>query len=164
MMRDEWLRRQKAYQADTYGVDWEDLHNDSEHLTTYVTTMMNAAFLELAEAQQETPWKPWATTNKRQAWIDNRDKFVGELVDVLFFVANSLVAVGCSDEELELRYLAKMKVNEKRQEDGYDGVSTKCSICKKALDEPGMTEADIIVNIKGQKFCSSSCELIDAGF
>lgn len=130
---DGWLRAQRAYQRETYGVDYDDFY-DAGKLTEYVTTNLYAATLELAEAAQETPWKPWATVDKEAFWEENRDRFVGELVDVLFFVANGLAAVGVVDRELNERYLAKMDVNRQRQAAGYDGTA-KCTVCGRAFDD-----------------------------
>lgn len=149
-----WLDEQYEYQIQTYGVNYAAMAEDPEELTTYVTSMLNAAFLELAEAQQETPWKPWATGDRGAAWAQNRDAFVGELVDTLFFVANALCAVGVTDEELARRYAAKMMVNVKRQETGYDYLGGKCAQCNRALDEPGATP--VLVDGK-PTFCDDGC-------
>jgi hypothetical protein len=149
-----WLEEQAAYQAETFGVNYAAMASDPEELTRYVTMNLNAAFLELAEAQQETPWKPWATVDKGRVWAENRDRFVGELVDVLFFVANALCAVDCADEELAKRYAQKMGVNRRRQADGYDGMSAKCPRCNRALDEPGALP---IAGTDGTAYCSTLC-------
>lgn len=138
MRFDEWLHTQRAYQVETFKVDYPHMQRDVDNRTAYVTMNLNAAFLELGEAQQETPWKPWAKTQDRQAtWDKNRDKFVGELVDVLFFIGNALTAVGCTDEELAVRYQQKMDVNIQRQRAGYDGTN-KCANCGRAFDDAGV--------------------------
>lgn len=149
-----WLYEQEQYQENTFGVDFAAFDEDPEALTTYTTMNLNAAFLELAEAQAETPWKPWATVDKELVWAANRDKFVGELVDVLFFLGNSLIAVGCTDQELAERYAEKMRVNQTRQETGYDGFTTKCPGCQRALDD---VAADDAVDVGGEIYCSESC-------
>src|SRR5690606_20191912 len=41
-------------------------------------------------------------------------------------------------EVITLGYEKKRGINVQRQEDGYDGVSTKCFECKTALDDPGV--------------------------
>lgn len=141
---DNWLKTQRAYQATTYKVDYPHMKRDVDNRTAYVTMNLNAAFLELAEAQQETPWKPWATAeNRTEKWQQNRGKFVGELVDVLFFVANALVAVDCTDEELAVRYAQKMEINRQRQAVGYDG-SNKCYICGRAFDDHDVAKAGFL--------------------
>lgn len=156
-----WLDRQREYQTRVFGVDYERMWSDPDavELTRYVTEMFNAAFLELAEAQQETPWKSWAMTENRVvAWQECAGKVHGELVDVMFFIANILAALGVTDKGLHERYLAKMGVNEQRQEDGYDGVSTKCPFCRRALDEPGTVPFHAA---NGFDYCSTLCAVAD---
>ncbi len=85
---------------------------------------------ELHEALAEIGWKPWATSRHI-----NRDAVKGELVDVLHFYINLLGAIGVTPEELIEAYFVKANKNKKRQEEGYDGVSTKCPGCKRALDD-----------------------------
>lgn len=138
MQFNTWLADQQAYQTKTFKISYPRMKTDVDVRTDYVTMNLNAAFLELGEAQQETPWKPWATAEDRTTkWAKNRDKFVGELVDVLFFVANALTAVECTDEELQAAYNHKIEVNQQRQAAGYDG-SNKCSDCGRAFDDAGV--------------------------
>lgn len=133
-----WLREQRAYQSETFKVNYVEMINDVDKLTEYVTMNLNAAFLELAETQQEVPWKPWAKTEDRvKVWATGRDKVIGELVDVLMFVGNVLTAVDCTDSELAQRYEAKMAVNRQRQAVGYDN-SNKCNGCGRAFDDHGV--------------------------
>lgn len=155
-----WLDDQRRYQADTFGVDYPLMWTepDAEVQTEYVKEMTLAAFAELGEALNEMPWKSWAKLDRREAWRKSHDKVVGELVDVLFFVGNVLAAVGCTDIELATRYNEKMGVNRQRQADGYDGVSTKCPNCNRALDEPG-TVAYAARN--GVIYCSTVCAETD---
>lgn len=141
MQFNEWLAGQRRYQAETFRVDYDQLDADVDALTAYVTMNLNAAFLELAETQQEVPWKPWAKTEKRaEVWETGRDKVIGELVDVLMFVGNVLAAVNCSDEELAERYEEKLEVNRQRQAAGYDG-RNKCDGCGRAFDDRGVNKA-----------------------
>lgn len=147
------MRVQKAYQLRAFGIDWDALRTDPDELTGYVTTMLNAAFLEVAEVQQEVPWKPWAKVDRAAVWASNRDKVVAECVDVVFFIANVLGAAGCTDAELAERYAAKMRVNERRQATGYDGVTDKCGQCGRALDEPGATSFTVY---RGKRFCTTA--------
>jgi|SRR5579859_173657 len=158
-MRDGWLTDQKQYQKETYGVDYPHMARDAENRTAYVSMNLTAAIIELGEAYQEVPWKPWAKVDKDAVWTENRHKFIGEIVDTLFFLANALTAVGCDDQELAMMYQAKMGVNKKRQEDGYDGISTKCAFCKAALDEPKANKLQQTQDAKGRRFCSSNCEI-----
>lgn len=158
MKFDEWLHGQRVYQVETFGVDYAQMMKDVNAKTDYVTMNLNAAFLELGEAQQETPWKPWVKTGNRETqWQKKRDAFVGELVDVLFFVANALTAVNCSDEELATRYQQKMDVNIQRQAAGYDGLN-KCTQCGRAFDDTHQNATLIIRRSEGQQFCDTTCE------
>jgi len=158
-----WLRDQREYQSTVYDVAYEVFGLDKDARTDYVSMNLTAAMIELGEAYQEVPWKPWAKVNKEEVWKEKREKFIGEIVDTLFFLSNALTAVGCTDEELARAYAAKMGVNKKRQADGYDGISTKCTHCGAALDEPGMDVNAAIKNSSGQLFCSTRCELAKAG-
>lgn len=159
----DWLRNQKKYQEETYEVDYDAMWRDNQ-VVEYVTTMLTAAQIEVAEAFQEVPWKPWAklTPLKRSETLADRDaKITGELVDVMFFIANVLVALEVTDEEFATAYAAKMGVNQQRQADGYDGITTKCTNCKRALDEPG---SPVPIDHYNGTFCSRACLNEDAGF
>lgn len=125
----EWLMRTRILQRMSFGADPAQL--TGEDRVEYVRWNMLAAHDELSEALAEISWKPWAS-----AEYFNRDEFIGELVDVLHFVGNMLVAAKCTDTELNERYLAKMAKNRKRMEEGYTGTN-KCDRCKRALDDVG---------------------------
>lgn len=86
---------------------------------------------ELHEAMNETGWKPWAS----ESFINN-EAFRNELVDAWHFFMNLMILGGMTADDLYEGYLAKRKINAQRQIDGYDGVSTKCPGCKRALDDP----------------------------
>lgn len=150
-----WLREQRKYQSETFNVDFDTMDVDVDALTAYVTMNLNAAFLELAETQQEVPWKPWAKTEDRtKVWATGRDKVIGELVDVLMFVGNTLAAVNCTDAELATRYEAKMAVNRQRQAAGYDN-KNKCGGCGRAFDDHGVKIAGVM---NGQPHCEKCWE------
>lgn len=85
---------------------------------------------ELHELLGETGWKPWAT--KR---FVNLEAARGESIDALHFLMNIFLVLGMDAEEVRQRYHAKHAKNAARQEAGYDGVSTKCPGCKRALDD-----------------------------
>jgi hypothetical protein len=87
--------------------------------------------VELAEALNETGWKPWATSNHL-----NREAFKGELVDVLKFWMNLCLQGGITPQEIYDGFVSKHYTNMARQAAGYDGVSTKCPGCKRAYDDP----------------------------
>lgn len=128
----EWLMRTQILQRMSYGKDPAQL--DGRDRVEYVRWNMLAAHDELSEALGEIAWKPWA-----DAEYFNRDEFIGELVDVMHFVGNMLVAAGCTDAELNARYLAKMEKNRKRMESGYTGLD-KCPSCRRARDDVAKSE------------------------
>lgn len=89
---------------------------------------------ELHEALAETGWKPWASSQHL-----NRDAFVGELVDAFHFLMNLMLVANCTAEEFLARYEEKRGINAARQAEGYDGTTSKCGQCKRALDDPSVT-------------------------
>lgn len=96
----------------------------------YIRTQILALTDELHEAMAETGWKPWASSNHI-----NVEAFKGELVDAWHFFMNLMLSVGMTSEELFQAYVGKNAVNHLRQDQGYDGVSTKCPGCKRAYDD-----------------------------
>jgi hypothetical protein len=62
----------------------------------------------------------------------------GELIDMLHFWVNLCLAIDLQPNEIKALYLNKAAINQKRQEAGYDGVSTKCVGCGRALDDPAV--------------------------
>lgn len=85
---------------------------------------------EMHEMLAEMSWKPWA-----KADYFHTDAVRGELVDVFHFFMNLWLATGATADELYEGYLVKRAKNLKRQQDGYDGVSTKCPECNRAMDD-----------------------------
>jgi hypothetical protein len=162
---DNWLLDQRRYQQETFKVDYPGMASDAGARTDYVSMNMTAAMIEMGEAFQEVPWKPWATINKAESWKRTRAAFIGEIVDVMFFLANALTAVGCTDEELAVRYSQKMTINERRQATAYDG-NDKCTNCGRAFDDLAeIAKNDFGANGwtkiqwgTGEKFCCSACE------
>jgi dimeric dUTPase (all-alpha-NTP-PPase superfamily) len=88
---------------------------------------------ELHEALNETGWKPWATSRHI-----NEDALKNELIDAWHFFMNLCLHAGLTPDELFKRYAEKRAINVQRQIDGYDGVSTKCGGCARALDDPAV--------------------------
>lgn len=129
-MFEDWLMTTRVLQRQSFGRDPAML--EGAELAEYVRWNTLAANDELMEALHEVDWKPWTVT---EDGFRNRDAFVGELVDVLHFVANMLVSANCSDEELSERYRAKQQKNRERMASKtYDG-KNKCPGCQRAYDD-----------------------------
>lgn len=139
-MLQEMIDLQAKLQSETYGKDISKL-DTREKIEAYRINMM-ALQDELHEALNEMSWKPWA-----KAEYFNEDRVQQELVDAWHFFMNLMIISGMDAEKLHLRYLAKRKVNIKRQEDGYDGVSTKDENGN-ATDEPTLDFEELRNEIK----------------
>jgi len=122
--------KQYDLQTRVYGHDLENM--TLEDRVAFITMNTMAATDEAHEALNETSWKPWA----KGSWI-HEENFKKELVDEFHFFMNRCLAVGMNAEELLARYFAKAKVNEERQLAGYDGVTGKCTIYRRAFDDVG---------------------------
>jgi dimeric dUTPase (all-alpha-NTP-PPase superfamily) len=108
---------------------------------------------ELHEALAESTWKPWTTADPA---ID--DEAAGrELIDALHFLVNLFLVVGWDARRVHAAYHAKHVVNVQRQQDGYDGLRTKCAntACRRALDEPGQPFQGLYV--RGKAWCNDGC-------
>lgn len=131
------LIMQGGTQSETYGFRFSEMSPDQ--LINYIRDQHQAAVMELGEALDEVSWKPWA----QGSWI-HRDEFMNELVDVLHFWLNMALAIGGKATARELadeiftRFALKNRTNARRQVDGYDGRSTKCGGCGRALDDLGV--------------------------
>jgi dUTPase len=105
----------------------------------FVKDMYIAAMRELGEALDEVSWKPW-TVGERF----NTTAFTSELSDAWQFIANLWFAAMPTATPREIAFAmratldVKILINEKRRVEGYDGVSTKCSICGRATDDPNV--------------------------
>ena len=124
----EIFEMQRALQVESYGYDPGLMQG--EERTTFIMWNVVALTDELHEALAEVGWKPWATSRHV-----NEEAFKGELVDALHFLVNLCLAADMSPMELYEGYLEKRRRNAKRQAEGYDGVSSKCPQCKRALDD-----------------------------
>jgi NTP pyrophosphatase (non-canonical NTP hydrolase) len=96
----------------------------------YIREQALALLDEVHEALAETGWKSWATSNHI-----NREAFTGELADVYIFLMNLMLVAGITPTDLLHVVNGKIDKNHKRQDDGYDGVTTKCPACKRAYDD-----------------------------
>jgi len=110
-----------------------DLAVAAEDVTAFIQWNHKALTHEMVELESETGWKPWAT--KR---FVNLEAARGEAIDMLHFLLNDFLVLGMDAGEVRRRYHLKHAKNAKRQEEGYDGVSTKCPGCKRALDDDGV--------------------------
>jgi dimeric dUTPase (all-alpha-NTP-PPase superfamily) len=70
---------------------------------------------------REFHWKHWSHAKP----FFNRARVLEEVVDVMHFLANMLVAIGVSDDELEATYQAKQETNRQRQRDRYEAAQGK---------------------------------------
>ena len=128
---DNMLAIQHALQVKSFGNDPKTL--TEEERVEWIRWNMLALEDELHEALAETGWKPWATSKHV-----NRMAFIGELVDAWHFFLNLLLVVDCDAAEFTQTYAKKRQLNAERQAAGYDGVTGKCSVCKRALDDPAV--------------------------
>lgn len=96
----------------------------------YVREQAYALCDEVHEATAETGWKSWAASNHI-----NRDAYMGELADVFIFLMNLMLVGDITPTDLMMVARRKIAKNNKRQDDGYDGVTTKCPRCKRAYDD-----------------------------
>lgn len=107
----------------------------------HIKDMALAAIKEIGEALDEVSWKPWTTGRP----VLRKHAVGGELSDAFQFIMNMWFAAypELSDEGLADRMIsileAKLLVNEIRRVNGYDGESTKCGACKRALDDPAVS-------------------------
>lgn len=124
----EMMQLQLQLQTKAYGKDPRELAGQER--IDFFKDMKLALQDELHEALDEIGWKPWATSKH---WNDDAVK--GELVDAWHFMMNLFIVADLSPNELFQRYVAKRQKNIERQKAGYDGVSTKCPVCKRALDD-----------------------------
>lgn len=104
---------------------------DPQTLCEYFKDMAFADIAETMEMLDETGWKPW--TSK---WYINRDAAVAEWIDKWHFMMNIANVLRLTETEIVHRYEQKAAINRARVAEGYDGVSTKCPGCKRALDDP----------------------------
>lgn len=108
----------------------------------YIREQVLACTDELHEALQETGWKTWANNPHI-----NRDAYRDELIDAFLFLLNLMNVVEVTPYELYTGYVKKYNNAVKRHAENYDGVSTKCPVCKRAYDNdavgcaPGVCDA-----------------------
>lgn len=145
------IELQRQLQTRSFGFDFEAM--TEQERVEYLRWNVLALTDELHEILSETSWKPWAKTT----YIHDEKAF-NELVDAFHFLMNLMLVIfptldsGRLAQELATRYAKKNAVNVKRSEMNYDGKTTKCDGCRRALDDPGM-----IHNLDGVNFECASC-------
>lgn len=122
------LTNQREFQLRVIGDDPVDLRGTERK--AYIREQALALLDEVHEALAETGWKSWATSDHI-----NRAAFASELADVYIFMMNLMLVADIPAHELCHLVLEKQIKNHKRQDDGYDGVSTKCPACRRAYDD-----------------------------
>jgi hypothetical protein len=132
---EELFQLQHDLQIEAFGRNFQRMLQSERVI--YIREMQQAAIMELCEALDEVGWKTWATSRHI-----NRDAYIGELVDVLHFWINMLLALGDDPTELArevfTRYGVKGRINAERQARGYDGVSSKCPACNRDVADMGV--------------------------
>ena len=99
----------------------------------YLKDMALATLDEIHELLGEFGWKPWASSRHI-----NVEAARGEWIDAWHFMMNMANKLDMTEEMIQTLYYAKAAINLERIENGYDGVSTKCPGCKRALDDPSV--------------------------
>jgi hypothetical protein len=109
---------------------YENTDADRKPLIDFFHWNVTATVDELHEMLGEMGWKPWATSR-----FINLEAARAEAIDALHFLLNIFLGLGMDAESIKLAYDNKHAKNIRRQEEGYDGVSTKCPGCGRALDD-----------------------------
>lgn len=129
------IAQQRDLQEESFGYSFNEMLVRDR--VEYVKMNVMAIEHELHELLDETSWKPWA-----DAEYLNEDAAFKELIDAWHFLMNIMIALSPNQSAFDIAerlvgtYGEKREINAKRQVEGYDGVSTKCPDCKRALDEP----------------------------
>lgn len=126
----EIFRLQRELQA-ALGYDFDRMTMRAR--IQYILTMSYALEDEVHESTKEVGWKPWAKSRHI-----NEDAYRSELIDAFFFLLNLMMAAGMKPLDLWRGFLKKLKVNHDRAKNGYDGVSTKCPVCKRDFGDTGV--------------------------
>lgn len=122
--------------------DVEPTDIERKALIDFLQWNNKAIIHEIVEEEAETGWKPWASS--RHIHLEAAR---GEWIDQFHFFLNKALALGMDAEDIKARYDAKHAKNAKRQEEGYDGVSTKCPGCGRALDDEAVDCVEVEPNI-----------------
>lgn len=109
MLEEIWQRQRELhdmYRKERYpaGIDSMD----------EIRLLTLAAMVELGEALQLTPWKPW----KKPELVDF-PKLKEELADVMHFYVELCIIIGFDAGDMYQAYMSKAKVNEQRTMGDY---------------------------------------------
>jgi len=144
------LSAQQLMQRESFNADPTEM--TTEQAIEFIHWNVTALVDELHEMLAEIGWKPWATSKHI-----NGPNAAKEMIDAWHFFMNIMLALGPhidarvpgTAEKLEpypdsvpelaewfiKSYFEKHEINRQRQKDGYDGVSTKCHVCKREKTE-----------------------------
>jgi len=128
MSLEEMLGAQRKLQVILTGRSPDELTTREQ--IQFMKDMYIALDDEMHELLGEIGWKPWATSKHI-----NRDAAVSELVDAFHFIMNFMLVLRVDEKELTELYYQKRQKNIDRHTEGYDGVTTKCSVCHRAYDD-----------------------------
>lgn len=114
------------------------LGHDFERMTlrrriAYILEMSYALTDEVHESTKEVGWKSWAKSKHI-----NEEAYRSELIDAFFFLLNLMLAARMSPLDIFRGYKAKLAKNYARIKAKYDGVSSKCKVCKRDYDDAGV--------------------------
>lgn len=114
------------------------LGHDFEKMTlrrriAYILEMSYALNDEVHESTKEVGWKSWAKSKHI-----NEEAYRSELIDCFFFLLNLMLAANMTPMDIFRGYKAKLAKNLQRIKDRYDGVSTKCKVCKRDYNDAGV--------------------------
>lgn len=134
---DEMMEMQRKLQQEAYGINPGEL--DMPQKIKYIKDMHMGMMSEMSELLNEITWKPWTSGD-----LDiNGDGYRKEIVDVWHFMMNLMLAVNMTPYELYNMYVQKRAVNLRRQQNGYDGKSTKCPGCSRAVEDISINQVHI---------------------
>lgn len=94
------------------GVQLKDISEEEQ--TKWVLNYTRAMQQEMSELIDSVPWKWWAKYQE----FDKQNARV-EVVDLFHFLVSLAQTLGMSADDVFQAYVAKNKVNHKRQESGY---------------------------------------------
>lgn len=131
---EEILNAQYLLQRHINGYDIED-QTTAQRIENIKLNVL-AATAELHECLAEMSWKPWAKGEPRI----NHSAAAVEVIDAFHFMLNIMLHLGMTSDTIYDVYMNKNQVNHRRQDEGYDGVSSKCRRCQRDLEDGNLNE------------------------